>query len=205
MRFRAILFSFVAGAGHIYLGRHVQGVAFFALFAGALNGLLISSFWQGEEAAWWIRVVSGSAALLVFALAMASILGLTLFTDREALRKCRDEALRRGLVHYLRDELVQADRAFREALRCDVDRRDADVLFHLGAVACRLGEERRARRLFRHCLGCDPSEKWRAEVARELARTKAAPRVHPRGSGRLPLASGRLPIAAPAAAAEVRP
>lgn len=200
MRAKAILLSTVTGAGHIYLGRHAQGVALFALFAASLNGVLIGSFWQGDEAAWWIRVVSGSAAALVFAVGTASILKLTLFTDREALRVRRDQALRSGLVHYLREELRDADRELREALRCDIDRRDADVLFHLGAVARRLGEDRRARRLFRQCLGCDPSGKWSYEVERELARFVPRPLRTPRGSGRLPLAGGRLPAGAPAEA-----
>src|SRR5437764_7927086 len=119
MRAKAILLSLVTGLGHIYLGRHAQGVVLFALFAAGLNGILIGSFWQGDEAAWRIRVVSGAVAAVAFAFGTASILKLTLFTDREALRVRRDEALRRGLVHYLRDELRDADRAFREALRCD--------------------------------------------------------------------------------------
>src|SRR5438045_1187618 len=36
MRAKAILLSIVTGAGHVYLGRHAQGVALFALFAAAL-------------------------------------------------------------------------------------------------------------------------------------------------------------------------
>lgn len=175
----ALALSIVPGLGHLRLGRYGQGVAFFALFAAAANGVLIGSFWQGEETAWWIRIASGALAALVFAVSTASIVKLSLLTDRAALARERDEALRRALVHYLRDELRDARRELERALRCDVDRRDADVLFHLGVVTKRLGEGRRARRHFAACLACDPTGKWRYEVETELARPAPPPASAP--------------------------
>jgi tetratricopeptide (TPR) repeat protein len=180
MRAIALLLSIVPGLGHVYLSRYAQGVLFFTLFAAAANGLLIGALWQGEDVARRITEVSAVAAALVFVACFASMAKLTLFTDREALARRRDEALRRGLVHYLRDELVEAERALEEALRYDVDRCDCDVLFHLGVVANRLGNARRARRMFKRCLAADACAKWRYEVAQELARMSPAAPPPPR-------------------------
>jgi hypothetical protein len=49
-----------------------------------------------------------------------------------------------------------------------VDRSNPDVLYHLGAISRRLGDEAGARRYFRRCRAVDPAEKWRFEIEREL-------------------------------------
>lgn len=201
------MLSIVPGLGHLALGRFAQGAALFTAFAASLNGVFIGAFWQGEEAAWWIRTVSAAAAIAVWAVGFASVLALTVFTDREALRERRDDALRRALVCYLRDELRDAQHELEEALRCDIDRCDADVVFHLGVIARRLGDERRARRFFQRCLACDPSGKWRYEVEKELSRVAPPPPSPGKAAvlGRQPRASGRLPSRAAEAATPPAP
>ncbi|HVY62250.1 MAG TPA: hypothetical protein VHF22_11390 [Planctomycetota bacterium] len=172
LRFRssvAIALSAVTGLGHVYLGRYVQGVVLFALFATAANGVLLGALWQGP-AARTITLASEVALVAVWVTGLASALRLTVFTDREKLRACRDERIREGLVHYLKDELRPALESFEAACACDVDRCDVDVLFHLGVIESRLGNRRRAERYFRRCLAWDPDAKWRAEVTEELAR-----------------------------------
>jgi len=164
----------VTGLGHIYLRRYVQGVLLFAVFATALDGVLVGALWQGSEAR-IVSLVSKVAVVAVWVLGMASVLKLTVFTDRERLRKRRDEKVREGLIHYLRGENEEARVAFEEARGCDVDRTDVDVLFHLGAVAGRLGRPKQARRWFRRCLAADRSGKWRKDIERELARAEVAP------------------------------
>jgi hypothetical protein len=165
----AIALSAVAGLGHVYLRRYVQGVVLFALFATAANGVLLGALWQGPEAR-TISLASEVALVAVWVAGLASVLRLTVFTDREKLRERRDEKIREGLVHYLKDEYGPALASFEEACACDVDRDDVDVLFHLGVVESRLGNRRRAARYFRRCLAWDPREKWRAEVKDEMAR-----------------------------------
>ncbi len=170
----AIALTAIPGLGHLYLRRHAQGVAFFGLFAAALDGVLLGALWQGEDAA-LVGLVSRIAAVAIWIGGLASVLRLTVFTDRERLARRRDEKVREGMVHYLRGELDPARRAFEDAAACDVDRHDFDVLFHLGAVAARAGDRRRARRLFRRCLAWDPGGKWRAEIERLEKAAAAGP------------------------------
>ncbi len=172
---KAIPLSVIPGAGHIYLHRYLQGFIFFALFATAANGVLVGAFWQGEAQARLIFTVSAIAAPVIWLASLAHVLKLTIGTDREALALKREGKLREALVHYLRDEHAETERRLGEARRLDVDRCDADVLFYLGAVRLRLGDDRGARRLFRQCLACDSSAKWEDEVERELEAAETAP------------------------------
>ena len=203
----AIALSLVAGLGHVYLRRYVQGVLLFALFAVAANGVLLGALWEGPEA----RTISFASEVFLVAVwvaGFASVLRLTVFTDREKLRERRDEKIREGLVHHLKEEHLLAKICFEEACACDVDRDDVDVLFHLGVVEARLGNRRRALRYFKRCLAWDPARKWRAEVKEELARLDGTARTrHVRGilgedPGDRTAESGRIAKALGAGAAQ---
>jgi hypothetical protein len=169
----AIGLSVVSGLGHIYLGRPTAGVVYFALFAAAANGLIVAALWIGPEAR-TIAQVSGAALALVWLAALASAVRLSAMTDREALCLERSERLREGIVAGLRGDHRAALAAFETAARCDIDGDDADVQFHLGLAALRLGDERRAERAWRFCVHGCLEGRFRFEIERERAKLRAA-------------------------------
>ncbi|MFC1705578.1 hypothetical protein ACFL59_02005 [Planctomycetota bacterium] len=162
------MLSVVAGLGHIYLRRYLQGAILFLLFATSLDALLLSALWQGEDTAYLLRATSGIGAAFVWLFAMSHVLWLTVLRDQQALWQRKEELVRKALRFYLRDQLAEAERVLQDALRASSDRTDPDLLFLLGAIARREGRRIRARGLLNRCCRADSDGRWRAEVQREL-------------------------------------
>jgi len=83
-----------------------------------------------------------------------------------AAKTRRDGHFRRGVEFYLKDELDDALKEFRSALK--LDRGDIESRLHLAMVYKRMGRTRQARRELKKCLALDHGDKWRREVTDEL-------------------------------------
>jgi len=161
MRPRDFLLSLILpGTGQIACGRPVRGILLCVAFtAAAAVAATRAAFLPGS-------VVLDVPFLLALGLMAAAWLlaqwGMLLRLRQHSLRPClhpaRDRHFERGVIFYLRADLVAAEHEFRRALLLDPE--DADAWFYLAAVLEELGEVRRAQRARAHCRAVDVQGKW---------------------------------------------
>jgi len=122
---------------------------------------------QGEVLRDWVFLSSAALAIGIYVGAVLDIA----FAPRdlpESKREERDGHFKRGVVFYLQNELDDALREFKAALK--LDRYDVESRLHLAMVYKAMGRKRKARRELKRCFAFDVEDKWRTEVTEELER-----------------------------------
>ena len=171
MRILSILLTIVLpGAGHLLRRKYLRGVGLLFCLGVCVDGMFFAWIRLGETSG--ERYMYGFIALgaILWLYALADIIRLAR-VDREAAQQRKDEHLRQGLIHYLRDELDQAIAEFRAVLKLDSD--DADARFHLAKAYRVAGQLDKASRALRRCRACDEEDKWAAEIDREFGKIRA--------------------------------
>ena len=165
--------ALVPGFGHLVAGRPGRGVLLFFLFGFAIDGLLYShvqSLLPPQEAALPplnIRNASLALGAALWLIALADVIAIEMRKRRiESKAGEATEYIRQALVASLCDDWRAAARALHAALR--INPRDADALFHIGAVYAASGHRRKARRALHRCIRSDHDGKWDKQAAEQL-------------------------------------
>lgn len=156
------------GTGQALLGRPVNGLMLFTVFALSLllAGARLVAFETPsvfEDRLLCLAIGAGGAAWVC---ALVETLQLARQGKRLRTQADRDRHIRNGMVLYLKGEFGQAREAFERALA--LDGADGDARFHLAMALKAQGLRRQAVRVLRRCLALDPDSKWRFEISEEL-------------------------------------
>ena len=163
-----VIFSiFVPGLGQLLLGRPIRGALFLLGVGLCFDAALFARFRiemlpHVRTALTWGPLAIGA---LVWLYAIADAIRLARPDAREVAER-RERHFRQGLIHFLRDELAQAEAEFTHAIELDSD--DVDARFHLALTLKARNELKRARRAFRQCRELDEDRKWSREIEQEL-------------------------------------
>jgi len=169
----AVLLALVPGWGHVYLGRDFIGLTLFSL--SALLGFLVFNAYLMMGGEYRMVVIRCGLALHLM-VSLFSLLDVWRRTSPRRLNRIEEKMaglLRDGMISYLRDELGEAENAFRTCLK--LDNQEVEALVRLGVVLARKGFHRPARRILRRARSLDLEEKWNWEIERELQALREKP------------------------------
>jgi len=162
------IFSIILpGLGQMLLGRVARGAMLLITFGVCVDVGLFAQFYLHALPAARRALTLGPYALaaLVWLYGIVDAVRLTL-PDVEDVRRRRDEHFRRGLLHFLKDELGEAEAEFGRAIQLDPD--DVDARYHLALTLKAADDPKRARRAFRRCREADEHNKWARETEQRL-------------------------------------
>lgn len=167
-----LVLALVPGWGHIWLHRKTQGLFLFMLFAAAVNCALVTDLALPSRHQDLVVRLSWGVAAAILAFSVADVFRSTILRRRPGQRQKRVRYLRKAIMHYLRDEVGQAEEALAKILRFDP--RDATALVYLGMLHRDAGRTREAKRAFERALAADQDGRWRVDVRGELAMLRGA-------------------------------
>ena len=146
------------GLGHLLSGRYVKGAVLAVVFSVTLQTLLLSVVWP--ELFEQTRPIFMGLALIIWGYGILSHWWLLRRTEEG--KEQADEMLLAGMKAILRNDLKEAEEAFRAVLR--LNDRDVEGWLYL-AKTCQLkGEAGRARKFYRVVKRLDRERKWSWEI-----------------------------------------
>lgn len=162
----------VAAWGYLRTGRTLRGTLLLVgLWVLADIALLARFAYQGGEDLFFLAL----CAMQAYALSEFLLFTYGRIARRGARhRQLRESLFRVAIVHFLRDELEQAQAVYRRLVRRDPW--DLDAAVHLATVLARRGRSRAARAWFRSARSLDREGRY-AELLQEELRRFAARRV----------------------------
>jgi len=172
-RWKGLVLAIVPGFGHLYLGRHWRGLAVFAVFAIAINGMYFAHEMASGQTAEHVFDLcrGGAAAMLAYSLLHVAYVSRQF--ERKSVAERKDYHFKLGQQQYVGGAFDEAKAEFLTVLKLDPI--DIDARFWLGMSCRALGERREAAKSFRRCMADDLGGKWRWEVETQLKGLKEAP------------------------------
>ena len=175
-RWKGLILAVIPGFGHLYLGRHWRGLAVFAIFALAVNGMYFAHEMAPDEIAEYVFSLCRGAAIAMLAYSLLHVAYVSRQFERKSVAERKDYHFKRGQVQYVGGAFDEAKSEFLTVLK--LDPMDIDARFQLG-ISCRaLGERREAVKAFRRCLADDLAGKWHWEIETQLKGLKETRNGH---------------------------
>jgi hypothetical protein len=180
----------VPGLGQVKMGYPLSGAILFCFFLFAINGIFLGRVLlidpQVTQLLTWISL---PLTISLWLFSVFHTFRISFGRDRPRLARRRQELLQRSLIAYLRNQLHEARRVLKRAIRYDYDWQDAPLLFHLGVLELRLaeqaiesgneGEASRRKKLalkaFRRYINRDPKRLWGQEIFEECQKSGIPP------------------------------
>ena len=156
------------GLWHVSRGKFLEGASIWVLFLLS-SVIALLSLTCKSYVLFYIFIVPVAALWLYSGVTVLSYVGRR---RRKGPQPVIDAHFDRGLVHYLRDELEEAEREFEAAIA--LDQNDADAWLHLATVRVARGAPEEAKRTLKQCRVSDEDAKWEHEVAEALNRLELA-------------------------------
>lgn len=186
----AVIYSFVPGLGHAKMGYPLAGAILFCLSLLALNSIFLGKVLLIDPKVTKLMIwISTPLAVLLWLFSIFHTLRISFWRNRPHLKQRRRELLQRSLTAYLKNQVHEARRILKRAIRYDYDWEEASLLFHLGIFELRLAEQaqysgdeveatrrrKAARKAFQRYLHRDPKQTWKSEIIEECRRSGLAP------------------------------
>ena len=171
-RWKGLILAVIPGFGHLYLGRHWPGLAVFAVFAIAVNGMYFAHEMAPDDTVEYVFSLCRGAAIAMLAYSLLHVAYVSRQFERRSVAERKDYHFKRGQQQYVGGAFDEAKSEFLTVLRLDPI--DIDARFYL-AMSCKaLGEGREALKAFRRCLADDLGGKWHWEIETQLKELKEA-------------------------------
>ena len=172
-RWKGLILAVIPGFGHLYLGRHWRGLAVFAVFAVAVNGMYFAHEMATDDIVEYVFSLCRGAAVAMLAYSLLHVAYVSRQFERTSIAERKDYHFKRGQLQYVGGAFDEAKSEFLTVLK--LDPMDTDARFCLG-ISCRaLGERREAVKAFRRCLADDLGGKWQWEIGVQLGELKEKP------------------------------
>jgi len=156
------------GLWHVSRGKFLQGASIWVLFLLS-SVIALLSLTCKSYVLFYVFVVPVAVLWLYSGVTVLSYVGRQ---RRRGPQPVIDAHFDRGLVHYLRDELNEAEREFEAAVALDLN--DSDAWLHLATIRAAQGCPEEALRALKQCRVADEDAKWEHEVAEALNRLESA-------------------------------
>lgn len=186
----AVLYSLVPGLGHTKMGYPLAGAILFCLSLLAINTIFLGKVLLIDPKATQLMIwIATPIAVLLWLFSVIHTLRISFWRNRPHLKKRRRELLQRSLTAYMKNQVHEARRILKRAIRYDYDWEEASLLFHLGVYELRLAEQaqhsgdegeakrrrKAARKAFQRYLYRDPKQTWKSEIIEECRRSGLNP------------------------------
>lgn len=186
----AVLYSLVPGLGHAKMGYPLAGAILFCLSLFAINTIFLGKVLLIDPKATQMMIwIATPIAVLLWLFSVIHTLRISFWRNRPHLKKRRRELLQRSLTAYMKNQVHEARRILKRAIRYDYDWEEASLLFHLGVYELRLAEQaqhsgdeaeakrrrKAARKAFQRYLYRDPKQTWKSEIIEECRRSGLNP------------------------------
>ena len=186
----AVLYSLVPGLGHAKMGYPLAGAVLFCLSLFAINTIFLGKVLLIDPKATQLMIwIATPIAVLLWLFSVIHTLRISFWRNRPHLKKRRRELLQRSLTAYMKNQVHEARRILKRAIRYDYDWEEAALLFHLGVYELRLAEQaqhsgdeaeakrrrKAARKAFQRYLYRDPKQTWKSEIIEECRRSGLNP------------------------------
>jgi hypothetical protein len=187
---KALVLSVLPGLGQSRMGYPLAGSILFCLFLFAINGVFLGKVLLVDpKITRLLTLISTPLAILLWLFGVFHTWRISFGRNRPRLYQRRRELLQRSLTAYLKNQLHEARRVLKRAIRYDYDWDDAALLFHLGVIELRLadqallsgdeGEATRRRRAaikaFGRYINRDPKQTWKLEIFEECRKSGVNP------------------------------
>ena len=148
------------GLGHLLSGRYLKGAVLAVLFSVTVQVLLLGMIWPesfGVSRGVFLKLAAG-----IWIYAVVSHWWVLRQWGAPGREVQVEQTMLTGIKALLRNDLGEAEEAFRTVLR--LDDRDVEGWLYLARTCQLRGQERRAKRFYRVVRRLDRSGKWRWEV-----------------------------------------